>query len=234
MEQNKLLARVRKLIALSEDPGATPAEAQLAWDTAQALMIEHDISQAQLTPEERAKIETVMIDMGKSTADRDLWRFVAATRDMRTFYYAGTSRGALIGFADDIAYVQTLVTSLLLQRERYLRTALEGGERGYWENARSWNNTFRVSFATQIYRRLMAAKARTVQETGGTSTALVLASKKSQVDAYCDATHNIRKVKSAPLKANGGARAGVSAANRASLAGGNNQVGADSGRALGR
>ena len=88
----------------------------------------------------------------------------------------------LIGFESDLALVDLLFTSLLLQAGTAMRQASEGQRR-----VRAFRHAFLMGYAGAVTRRVTAAQQRTVDEdlscgAGAASTDVVLADRRDAVD----------------------------------------------------
>lgn len=181
---------------------------------AEELMIKHDIDRADLSPEQRDKIESKRVTYGSGTADRQLWHHVACARDVRFIVHMRVDKNttaSLIGFADDIAYVESVVASLMLQRERFLIAAK------IWQPAgdKSFNNSFRHGYAQRVWQRFQEARRSRDHEVG---TAIVLRDKKSQVDiAFINAFPHARSTAITTGRSRAGYRRGGEAADKSDL-----------------
>lgn len=218
-----IMNRILALFAKAES-SEFEEEAATYLAKAEELMIKHDVERADLTPEEREKVERVQVTIGANRPDHLLWNITCLSRGVhfvRGYPSGAGTIGSLIGLPADLAFVQALFASLVIQRETHLAKA----ERPYWENGRTFNHSFRVGFGNRVYQRLNAAKAKTVQEAGA-STALVLRNKEAEVAERVKALFpKLKKGPSISAHSTHGYAAGTAAANRADVSGGHNNVG---------
>jgi hypothetical protein len=87
----------------------------------------------------------------------------------------GPARVTLVGFASDLALVDLLYTSLLLQATTSLRRQAITG--------RAFRRAFLVGFAGEVGNRLRATREAAVADTGTTSTAVALRDRAQEVEA---------------------------------------------------
>jgi hypothetical protein len=220
-ETNAMMNKIMALLAKAE---STEYEAEAAAYLAKAeqLMVRYSIEQADLKPAERDKIVTMRVDITRNRPDHVLRNNVAIVNDVSFLRDWDNRHGTLVGYEADIAFVQALVASLILQRETFLAHE----PRPEYEHGRTFNHGFRLGFANRVYRRLLDAKAKIVRETG-TGTELVLASKRQQVeDRFKELFPKTSKGPRATTSSAKGYYAGKAAAERADTSGGRNKVGA--------
>jgi len=119
--KEEVAEKVRKLLALAEDPAATPEEAQTYSAKAQQLMSKYAIDLAMVTDAER--IDRVVqrgwrIDGPYAAHKVSLVTAIGRTNDCRAVY-APLTGGAryieVVGFPNDVDWVETLSGSLTLQ-----------------------------------------------------------------------------------------------------------------------
>jgi hypothetical protein len=222
-DNSELMEKVRKLLAKAERTD-NEFEASAFLAKAEELMVKHDIARADLKPEERDKVVPVRVTVGSASADRTLWHYVSESRNVRMIRHTAIDKGraaTLVGFAVDIEYVQTLVTSLMLQRERFLSREYKP----YYENGRTFNHAFRHGYAGRISERLTAATV-TAAKSAGVGTDLVLVDKGKQVDReYRQLFPSVRPGNKISIRPSAGYGAGQAAASRADLSLGGNNLG---------
>ena len=183
---DRILDKVRKLLAKAEHPSTPPGEAEAMSEKAAELMARYAIDRAlveqgadaRAAPQQRDMAVLAPYAMPKSV----LLACVASPYRVRTVVGADTRAGrscTLVGFASDLAVVELLFTSLLLQATTAMLTASAGHPR-----VRAFRHAFLLGYAESIGRRIRAAQQRTEEaaRSGGTSTALVLADRKQAVD----------------------------------------------------
>lgn len=223
MENNQLITKIRALLAKAES-SEFEEESAAYIAKAEQLMLTHDIDRSKLAPEAQDTIERVQFVVGANRPDHNLLNNVAMSRNVKCLVN-GAGReavGILIGYTSDLAYVQTLYASLLVQREGFLSRETKP----YWENGRTFNHSFRLGFAGRIFRRLTEATEAAVKAAdeaqGSPGTALVLADKKTLVNAKVAAFYpKIHSRGATRAHSQTGYQAGGAAAGRANLSGGN-------------
>jgi hypothetical protein len=121
MNDDSLLARVRKLLAKAEDPACTPAEAEAFTAKATELIAKYGVEQALLAADDPAvdpvgdRIVTVVPPYARDKAG--LLAAVAAPLRCRLVHLErrGVARSHLFGHTADLERVELLFTSLLVQ-----------------------------------------------------------------------------------------------------------------------
>lgn len=235
-ETDPMLSKVRKLLAMAEDPACTEAEAEAFTARATRLIADHGIDEALLAlgDPSRGVVGDRVFDLDPPYAQEkgELasaialgLRCRAVLRQQRTCdeHYREHSDFSLhtFGHEADLRAVEVLFTSLLLQGTRDLtRTRVPRGE-----HAAAFRRTWWLGFAAAIGHRLIevergaAAEAEERFAARGTSTALVLAGREQQADAalrgaYPSATRGRQRQLSG-----GGSRHGWASGQRADLGG---------------
>jgi hypothetical protein len=188
---DKLLDRVRKLLAKAEAEGVTPPEAQALTAKAAELMARYGIDRALLAA---ARPETDA--PGSRMVDLDNpWKRVKAHllcglgAAMRCQCILLTTRTGLqvhiFGFDSDIERTDVLYTSVLVQMSHGLATAIVPDR----ASPRAWRRSWLLGFGAAVITRVKAAEqaARATAEQGqaetGKSTALVLADRSLVIKA---------------------------------------------------
>ena len=187
--------KVRKLLAQAEDPAATSEEAQAFTMKAQQLMSKYSIELAMISD---AADASRMVTNGWTVANPyashkvTLISAVARANDCRAIYtdlQGGRKRIDVVGYADDVEWVQTLSRSLEVQ----LAAALSEAARRKPANVhgRTFAVGFIQGFVTEVRDRLHAARRSAVvaaeadapqRADAPSSVALVLVAKRSRVD----------------------------------------------------
>lgn len=231
VNQDPMLAKVRKLLAKAEDPAATEHESETYTAKAAQLIADYGIDRALLAQGDPATDpvgdSVVVVDNPYATDKVDLVAAVAqqmrCTPVVRTRWVDGVKERSvhLFGHASDLTRVEVLYTSLLLQATtQLLRTPVPRGEHKA-AFRRSWLAGFRMA----VTRRLSEAEERAEQHAEarfaavGTSTALVLADRSAQVStAVQDSYPHLRTARPRTLSGSG-APQGWAAGERADLGG---------------
>jgi hypothetical protein len=221
-----ILGKVRALLAKAEST-EFPAEAEALTLKAQQLMARHDIEQAMLdeAPGGRGgapSMEQVVIDAPHADAKVRVLIAVAQANRCTVIWTPGLRRASVFGFADDLAAVMTLFTSLLLQatvavnragpqRDRYGRTCTV-----------SYRRSFLIAFASRIGERLQEAVDAIVREVSsvtGADLVPMFDRRRDAVDAAVrEAFPRTRRMTTSVASADGWF-AGKACADRADLGG---------------
>jgi hypothetical protein len=181
---DKLLDRVRKLLAKAEDESVTAAEAQALTAKAAELMAKYGIDRALLaarrpeTDRPDSRIVEIYNPWARVQAHL-LCGLAAALRCQCILLPAGEGqRVHVFGYASDIERADVLYTSVLIQMWHGL-TAAEVPARA--DNVRAWRRSWLLGFAAAVIAKVRAAEHHAEQSvtTGpgpdSSRTALVLA-----------------------------------------------------------
>ena len=161
------LRRIRGLLAKAEST-EFPEEAEALTAKAQELMTRHAVDAA-LLEVGRAEVGGPTVDTRRVhvrdpyvRAKMQLLAAVAAANDVHLVWYSGLGIANLIGVRADVAAVELLFTSLLLQ----VAQALSAAERplGRRSASRSFRRSFLLGYAHRIAERLEAARQRATAE----------------------------------------------------------------------
>lgn len=190
------LRKIRKLLALAEDPGATPAEAAAFTEKAAMLMARHGIDEALVAEQGgTTRIGNRRIALPAPYA-RDKATLVSAiSMALRCKAVMLTTNRDLVvqvfGLDGDLRNVETLFTSLLVQASHELgNTPIPHGEHPA-AFRRSWWSGFAIAVHTRLQEvsRTAASQAesdvtagRTEAPSGAPSVALVLAHRADEID----------------------------------------------------
>jgi len=154
----RVLARVRGLLAKAEST-EYPEEAEALSAKAQELMGRHALAQALVTPATgtgpRAAARRLWLDPPYAGAKSSLVHQVAAANRCRAIGLAALDMVTVIGHATDLATVELLVTSLLVQADRAMLVADDSTVPR--SRTRSFRHAFLLAYATRIGERLAAA-----------------------------------------------------------------------------
>lgn len=196
----RLLDRVRKLLAQAEDESVTPAEAQAFTAKAAELMAKYGIDRALLAAErpetDRPGDRIVTIDNPWAREKAHLLAGLASALRCHCILLGSGSRPGsrvhLFGFSSDIDRTDVLYTSVLIQ----MAHGLAGAAVPEWSSSpRAWRRSWLLGFATAVIARVTEAERGAVRDVtarsarDGERAALVLADRslivRQQVqDAY--------------------------------------------------
>ena len=181
-----LLERVRKLLAQAEDPSVTEAEAEAFNAKAAELIARYGIEAALLAHSGARREDIIQRAITVHNPYRrdkgHLLTYVAHPLRCRTIHYK--TRVEVFGYTSDIERVELLFTSLLIQATTQLIHIRPDNHYGY-ESTAAYRRSWLTGFSNAVYRRLLRAEqsaAATNTTPAGTSTALVLADRTSQVE----------------------------------------------------
>jgi Protein of unknown function (DUF2786) len=238
------LEKVRKLLAMAEDPSVTPAEAEAFTAKASEKMARYGIDRALLaaTQPETDQLTSKKIDVPNPWGDVHALLLGGLAKAMRcdAIQLTGDVHGKrlhlhLFGYASDLERTEVLYTSLLLQMANGLARQIVPGSGG---QARAWRRSWLIGFASEVTGRVAAAERSAAAESGasqagqangGAGTAVVLADRALAVkQAMRQKYPTIRATRM--VYSGGGAGAGREAGRRANIGG--TGVGGGSRRAL--
>lgn len=223
--ENPMLDKIRKLLALAEDPAATPAEAETYTAHAERLMVRHSIDAALLdaynpngsTPGK----EQITLVGGYTIAKALLLTWLGKAFGCEVLY--SSRRGEkpyvlLYGYPSDRLAVETLYTSLLLQGANAVAKQARSD--------RSFRDSFWKAFADTAGSRVAAERKEAVRRAAAdqraaapsaTGAALVLADRSKEVAAFRAAEHPRTRSVGASVRDTTGAAAGRRAGEAANL-----------------
>lgn len=220
MTDHRRLAKIRKLLALAEDPSATPAESAAFTEKAMALMARHGIDEALLSAHgdgpgrvgNRRLVMSAPYARDKATLAASIamalrCKPILLTRDKDIVLQ-------IFGFESDVRHVDALFSSLLVQAAHELAITPIPPH----EHPAAFRRSWWVGFAVAVNARLELANrtaesqadARHQKSTDGSagtpSVALVLAHRADEVDeAVAEIYPNVRRGRQRRLS--GGGRA---------------------------
>ena len=180
---NRLLDRVRKLLAKAEDESVTPPEAQALTAKAAELMAKYGIDRALLAADrpETDQPSSRMLDIDNPWARVKAHLLCGLGSALRcqcillTTARPGT-RIHIFGYASDIERTDVLYTSVLIQ----MWHGLAGAQVPAWSgSSRAWRRSWMLGFATAVVSRVRAAEHQAAREAtspgpDGSRTAIVL------------------------------------------------------------
>ncbi len=225
VDADPVLERIRALLAKAE---SSEFEAESASFTAKAqeLITRHAIDLAVLAHAEGAASDEptmirVLIEPPYVDAKSLLLHVVAEAGRCRSVIYPGLDMCAVMGTADDLAAVEMLFTSLLVQAQTALADAARHAPPGTRTRSQSFRSAFLTAFAGRIAERLAAINDHVFAEAEqqvGSSFQLVLRDRSARVDAAFD--ERFANVEQARVRGGfdgAGFASGRSAAERAKL-----------------
>lgn len=217
---DKIIDKIRKLLALARDAGATEAEGARAMELATKLMLEHGIS------EDAVHKPTVIFD-GAVDVD-DVWEMycvhaACALYGTKPIRYPRSKQPDLmkfVGRAASIAATEFTANWLKEQVERLYKVALPSGM-SQSERAQ-YRTSFKRACASRVYSRACEI-VRTLQDKGtDQSTALVVLDHRKQLEIEAQdfiETLDLKKgrTRSVTIKLGRGAQDGLAAGDQVKL-----------------
>jgi len=239
----RVLDRVRKLLAKAEHPGTPVEEAQAFSAKASELMAAYAIDQALveagLGGSGRSGAATPIVREIEVDAPYAMPRAVLLDRVARAHRVrvvigpdagSGRRRCTLVGFPVDLDIVEVLFTSLLLQASTAMLHASADMAR-----PKAFRRAFLLGYADVIGARLAQVRHQTDSEAdrGRPGASLVLADRSDKVDALFDREFpHLRRLRMTTTSG-GGLTAGRAAGARADLSATGARVGAERRRQIG-
>ncbi len=188
-ETNPILERIRALLAMAEST-TFEAEATAFTAKAQALMTRHAIDAALLhgqggPGDDHPLTIRVPIDAPYADAKSYLLQTVARASRCRSVFHSDLALSSVVGFAGDVAAVELLFTSLLLQAQAALTDAAKHAPAGTRTRSQSYRSAFLLAYAGRIGDRLdeiNKAVFAEVEAEQGSAFLPVLRSKSEKID----------------------------------------------------
>lgn len=228
-QHEKILGKVRALLAQAEHKNTSPEEAEVFMAKAQALIAKYGFEEDELAiqdpergfqvgdrkfechaPFAQEKVHlwgSIATPMGIKSVQRKEWKSGKPYRESRADKQVIILH--VFGTKADLDRAELLYTSLLLQQASALRKA-EVPEWVTWHGRTAWNRSWLIGFGDRIFYRIQeaenAARAETMTDASGqsVSTALVLASKDELVlAAQAEAYPSLKKVSNRKLSGRG-------------------------------
>jgi hypothetical protein len=181
-----VLERVRALLTQAESTNY-PAEAEAFTAKAHELMTRHAIDAAMVEGTAAGWTAAVRIAIDDPYVDTKslLLQIVAENSRCRAVFHSRYAMSTVIGAGDDLAAVQLLFTSLLLQAQQALLAEGDAVKAGARQRSRSYRTSFLFAFANRVGERLAAVSASTaadVETSTGVSVLPVLAHRLDVID----------------------------------------------------
>lgn len=190
--RDPMLDRVRKLLAKAE---ATDFEEEASSFTAKAqeLMTRYAIDEALVHRPEAGDVPRMIrlpIDAPYADVKSLLLGVVAGANRCRAVYLNGYHMSSVLGHTDDLAVVELLFTSLLVQAQKSMAESGKG-QLGRRTRSASFRSSFLLAYADRIGERLEGANASAFADEHGASALPVLRAREDAVeemlqDRYAD------------------------------------------------
>lgn len=191
MSDDATLRRVRQLLVLADNPGATPAEARACRDKAESLMARYGIDAALLAADGHRTADVVdaylRLDAPYVRDKATLAVHVAHALRCQSVLVGGerTTTVHVFGLEADVRSSEILVTSLLLQAAQELARVQVPPE----EHAAAFRRSWWQGFAQAVYVRLRTvedaarATAQDRRSSDEPSVEVVLADRSAEVES---------------------------------------------------
>ena len=233
----RVITKIRALLSKTEGAGCTAEEAESAFALAQRLMTKHAIEEADLVSAGHAPSEEI-IDHRIPLRERDeirrpklaLFSAIARANNCQVVDATQTHDQVwIVGHESEALFTEILAASVLMQ----YAVERTRGWKAYQESGGSasrfrWVVSFAWGYAERISERLAGAVDEAIDEAGedeGASKELVFVGRKALVQDWMDSNLATVEKKSRPVMVlTGASEAGASAADRADLSGGRNNV----------
>jgi hypothetical protein len=189
----RLLERVRKLLAKAQDESVTPPEAQALTAKAAELMAKYGIDRALLAADQpetdRPADRVVTVDNPWGRVKAHLLTGLASALRCQCVLLTGREglRVHIFGYASDLERADLLYTSLLVQ----MGYGLVAAEVPDWASSpRAWRRSWLLGFTSAVITRVRAAEeAAATPRPGGNAgppsrTALVLADRSDVISGH--------------------------------------------------
>ncbi|XVQ14382.1 DUF2786 domain-containing protein [Spirillospora sp. CA-255316] len=217
----RMLGKVRALLAKAEST-EFPEEAEALSARAQELMARHSIDHALLDAEAGGVTEPagrrVPVDTPYDGPKAALLTVVADANRCRAIWHRELGFSTVLGFPADLAAVEMLFTSLLVQATTAMVHAGPRRDAAGRSRTRSFRHAFLNAYASRIGERLREATGRAAAETGGDDLLPVLAARDRAVDdVVATLFPNLTKGRARSVSNHEGWAAGRAAADLASL-----------------
>lgn len=209
MSNDKILNRVRGLLAKAEDPACTPQEAALFSAKAEELVAKYALDSAMLSQDDKGKpiMRRYPISNPYGRPKTALFQGLARAYGCAPVRDTRSKEDVIVGFASDLDVVEILFASLLVQ-----------GQREFFRGPsdKAWRTSFWYGFANRVVKRVEESRRKAKDETPG--SALVLADRSSETkDALREMFGGVRSTGGGRTTSAAGAAAGQAAADRSDI-----------------
>jgi|GEM_PF-2642026 len=240
----KLIDKIRALLAKTEENGCTPEEAESAFAMAQRLMAKHSIEEEALIAAGHDVKREPIINHKVSVRKRDevsrqrvtIIAAIAAANNCKVIDATDDyDQVWIVGHESEALFVEILASAVLMQyaTERNRGWKQWKAEYPFSDLSRfKWVSGFAWGYATRVAERLEKEVEQTVAGEGA-GKELVFVGRKALVQDWVDENLSTKKSKARSVSYNAAAGAmGEDAANRADLSGGRGHVAGNGRKAL--
>ncbi|GAA4362533.1 DUF2786 domain-containing protein [Actinomadura verrucosospora] len=185
----RILGRVRALLAKAEST-EFPEEAEALSTRAQELMTRHSIDHALIAAESGDMSgpdgRRIAVDSPYDAPKAVLLTVVAEANHCRAIWHRELGFSTVLGFPADLAAVEVLFTSLLVQATSAMVHAGPRRDARGRSRTRSFRHAFLNAYAVRIGERLRGAADRAAAGAGGKDLLPVMAARDQAVDQAVD------------------------------------------------
>lgn len=221
--------KIKKLLALAHDKGATEHEAAQALEMASALMTKYGVEQSQLIDKPNVMLHKITVEGAEDKWHGWLLSATGMLVTVRPVIYGGGTF-AFIGRESNVSAAAAMFPWLVEQVERLYKRDLP---KGMTKKARAdYRRTFKQACAVRVYRRAeelrhaMTSDNATAQAATGSTALIVRNSTQQQLDAIAEYMRSIgyrtKPGRTSKVKFGLGTGAGLRAGNEVQI---NRQLG---------
>lgn len=202
-----IVAKIRKLMAIADDPSASDNEVYVAVAKAQKLMVQHNIDKALIYEKSDVEDEviTYIFDCMHPVYYQHIASVISDNFRCRGTYYRARQQATFCihGFPEDVENVKTVLVKVIYYVERRLKKYIKEYKMQYKHDPylrqaesitdarvlkRSYARGFAAGLKKQFEKNLLELK-----EEYGESTALMIVGVPAVVNTYTDNVINPRK-----------------------------------------
>ena len=221
-EPSPVLAKVRALLAKAESTDY-PAEAEAFTVKAQALMAGARLDEVTVRASSanrstgRAGAIRIALDEPYVVSKRSLLQVVAEANDVRCVFSRGVGLATAIGPVQQLAHVELLFTSLLIQVQGALTADAASAPAGSRTRSRRYRSSFIIGFARRIGERLQQARAASLAGACTDALPVLAADDRATAELFERLVGATSRIRSSAKIDSLGVEAGAGAADRAAL-----------------
>ena len=216
------LVTIRGLLAKAEST-EFPAEAEAFTAKAQAMMTEARLDEVAVRASSgrrstgRVSSIRIGIDEPYIASKQALLHVVAEANDVRCVFHRRVDLATLVGPVGQLAHVELLFTSLLIQVQSFLAADAAEAPAGSRVRSRRYRSAFIVGFARRIGERLRTARGASLAGVGTDTLPVLAADDRATAELFDRLVGRTTAIRSSAGNDIFGAQAGASAADRAAL-----------------
>ena len=216
------LVTIRGLLAKAEST-EFPAEAEAFTAKAQAMMTDARLDEVTVRASSgrrsagRVSAIRIGIDEPYIASKQSLLHVVAEANDVRCVFHRRVDLATLVGPVGQLAHVELLFTSLLIQVQSFLAADAADAPAGSHVRSRRYRSAFIAGFARRIGERLRAASGASFAGVGTDALPVLAADDRATAELFDRLVGRTTRLRSSAGNDMFGVLAGASAADRAAL-----------------